>query len=318
MRALKSKLHPSHDSTLTRRDVIKEMGRGVVALPAVYLIACGGSGPTNTGGESAGDTGIDAGIDAGIEIGMGAGSETGAGAGTSTEIARWAGGGTAAMTGTDRYPDPFTSGLADHSCQLIGQLTLGPCYAPTAPVRQDVSEGELGVPVRLALRAVELEGCAPVSGAEIEIWYCNVEGRYSGSDVNRVEFCTGGDERAEAAYYARGRALTSEEGVAYFDCTFPGWYPGRAVHIHFLIRRPEYVGGVQDTEAAVVSQVFFPEALTAEICDQVAVYQGRGQPDTTFDTDGVLRDVRDISPFLVGYQRMDDGAMLAWKTIALA
>ena len=29
MRALKSKLHPSHDSTLTRRDVIKEMGRGV-------------------------------------------------------------------------------------------------------------------------------------------------------------------------------------------------------------------------------------------------------------------------------------------------
>jgi protocatechuate 3,4-dioxygenase beta subunit len=234
------------------------------------------------------------------------------------QVEAWATGGTAAMTGAAAYPNPFASGLADPSCALTCLLTLGPCYAPSAPVRQDVSEGEAGIPLRLYLRVVDADGCAPVAGAEVEIWHCNIEGLYSGEDVNRVQFCTGGDERAEAAYFSRGRAIADADGVLFFDATFPGAYPGRAIHIHFLVRRAEDAGGVQDDAAAVVSQVFFPDALTREIFAEVPGYQERGQPDTTLETDGVTRSVDDLTPYILDYRRMDDGAMLAWKTLAIS
>lgn len=230
----------------------------------------------------------------------------------------WATGGTAAMTGAAAYPNPFASGLAESACALTCRLTLGPCYAPTAPVRQDVSEGEAGIPLRLYLRVVEADGCSPVPGAEVEIWHCNIEGLYSGEDVNRVDFCTGGDERAEAAYFSRGRAIADADGVLAFDTTFPGAYPGRAIHIHFLVRRAEHAGGVQDRTAAVVSQVFFPDALTQEIFAAVPGYVERGQPDTTLLTDGVTRSVDDLSSYILDYRRMADGAMLAWKTLAIS
>lgn len=293
---------------LSRREVIRIAGVGLAAAPILSACAQMDDGLTNDDAATPdaganGDAGETA--DAGNrDVGV---VSTGA----------WATGGTAAMVDAASYPNPFTTGLAGSTCALTCQLTLGPCYAPTAPVRQDVSEGSPGVPLRLALRVVEADGCTTVSGAEVEIWHCDVEGLYSGSDVNQGDFCTAGDEDAIAGYFARGRAITDDEGVAYFDTVFPGWYASRAVHIHFLVRRAAYVGGVQDTDASVVSQLFFPEDLTAEIFSDVAGYVDRGQPDTDFASDTVLGGI-EADPYVVGYSQMADGAMLAWKTIAIS
>lgn len=307
---------------LTRRKLLKATGASLAA--GSLLSACGDDEPSPVGGSSDAGTVADLGSTADAGVSADGGTDAGATAdaqaavdlGTTTEA--WATGGTAAMTAAASYPNPFTSGLAEDTCALTCQLTLGPCYAPTAPVRRDVSEGIAGVPVRLALRVVEADStCTPVVGAELEIWHCNIEGLYSGNDVNQGNFCTGGDAAAQAAYFARGRAITDDDGVAYFDTTFPGWYSSRAVHIHFLVRRAAYVGGVQDTNASVVSQLFFPETLTAEIFADVAGYQSQGQPDTTFATDTVIGGA-DATPYVVGYGQMSDGAMLAWKTIAVS
>jgi protocatechuate 3,4-dioxygenase beta subunit len=157
-----------------------------------------------------------------------------------------------------------------------------------------------------------------VSGAEVEIWHCNVAGVYSGDDVESGEFCTGGDADAEQAYFFRGRARSGADGLVTFDTTFPGWYSSRAVHIHFLVRRAADAGESGESGTQVISKVFFPEALVAAIFADVEGYAARGQPDTTFATDTVLREVDDPSIYVVDYARMPDGAMLAWKTLALS
>lgn len=228
----------------------------------------------------------------------------------------WATGGTAAMTDAASYPDPFAS--ASSACALICTLTQGPCWAPNAPVRQDVSEGEPGVPLRLALRIVEADGCTPIEGAEVEIWYCNIDGLYSAEDVQSVAFCTSNDAHAVSGYFFRGRAISDADGKLSFHGCFPGWYPGRSIHIHFLVRPAANAGEATTQNTVAMSQLFFPEELTAEIFATVPDYIAQGQPDTRFARDGVLGAVDDIAPFLVEYQQMTDGALLAWKTIAIS
>lgn len=230
----------------------------------------------------------------------------------------WATGGTAAMTDVESYPDPFAAAAA--SCALLCTLTQGPCWGPTAPVRQDVSEGEPGVPLRLALRIVQADGCTPVVGAEVEIWYCNIDGLYSGDDLqdNALAFCTSDNEHALSGYFFRGRALSDEDGKLSFHGCFPGWYPGRSIHIHILVRPAASAGEATTNDVVAMSQLFFPEELTAEIFGTVSGYVDKGQPDTSFARDGVLGAVDDIAPYVVEYQRMTDGALLAWKTIAIS
>ena len=83
--------------------------------------------------------------------------------------------------------------------------------------------------------------------------------------------------------------------------------------------RPAASAGESTTEDAIaVSQLFFPEDLTQEIFESVAGYESRGQPDTSFESDNVLSSVDDITPYVLEYARMSDGAMLAWKNIVIS
>jgi protocatechuate 3,4-dioxygenase beta subunit len=253
--------------------------------------------------------------DSARDEGDGAGGSAGVVPGSSDA---WATGGTAAMTDVASYPDPFATGMA--SCALLCALTQGPCWAPSAPLRQDVSEGEPGVPLRLALRIVQADGCTPVPGAEVEIWYCNIDGLYSADDIpaQALSFCTSDSEHALSGYFFRGRALSDDDGKLSFHGCFPGWYPGRSIHIHILVRPAANAGETTTSNSVAMSQLFFPEALTTEIFDTVAGYVAKGQPDTSFARDSIARAVTDIAPFVVEYQRMTDGALLAWKTIAIS
>lgn len=94
-----------------------------------------------------------------------------------------------------------------------------------------------------------------------------------------------------------------------FDTCYPGWYGGRAIHIHFRV-----VLGGQDY---LVSQLFFDDALNEEISTTHPEYADRGSPDTTNVTDGILGDEADLSPYVLDTARMPDGAMLAWKRVAI-
>jgi len=201
------------------------------------------------------------------------------------------------------YPDPFAGGLGN-PCELTCASTLGPCYAETIE-RQDISEGQNGLPVRLALKVVDTE-CNPIEGAEVDVWHTSADGFYSGEDT--IQICTLGDPEAIASRWMRGVQTTDKAGRVDFDTVFPGWYGGRTIHIHFQVR----IGGTE----YVTSQLFFDDALSDEIIASEPVYSDRGPRDTTNASDGVIGG-GDLDNVLLMAERQSDGAMLAWRALVI-
>ena len=64
--------------------------------------------------------------------------------------------------------------------------------------------------------------------------------------------------------FLRGYQITDGNGVAAFTTIYPGWYGGRAVHIHFKLRL--YAGSSKTYE--FTSQLFFNDALTDSVYTQ--------------------------------------------------
>lgn len=230
------------------------------------------------------------------------GDTTGAACG---EAAAWATGGTAAMTMKHCYPDPFAGGVA--SCPLMCETTAGPCTADTLE-RQDVSEGFAGLPVRLALLVVAADTCEPLANAKVEIWHTQRTGVYSGVTPSGA-FCYGDDPDAENYLYFRGTQTTGADGRVDFDTCFPGWYSGRAIHIHFRVY-------VDDTLHAT-SQLFFADELNEVIFADHPEYSEFGQPNTTNTSDNIIGGEEDLANYLCTTARMPDGAMLASKVLAI-
>jgi protocatechuate 3,4-dioxygenase beta subunit len=82
----------------------------------------------------------------------------------------------------------------------------------------------------------------------------------------------------------RGYQVTSAAGVVKFDTIYPGWYSGRAVHIHFKIRtEPGSRQGLEFT-----SQLYFDEATTDAVHARPP-YNGHGRRDTLNAADGIFR-----------------------------
>jgi protocatechuate 3,4-dioxygenase beta subunit len=208
----------------------------------------------------------------------------------------WATGGTAAMASS--YDVTF-----DETCAQVCDLTLGPCYADTRD-RRDISEAVDGLGTRMAFRVVDTD-CAPVAGAVVDVWHCSPSGLYSGEDA--AQMCTAGDSAARAGHWFRGTQITDADGRVDFDTCLPGWYPGRAVHIHFQVR----VGG----DAYVTSQLGFPTALLADVYANHPAYRSRGQPDTSNQQDNILRDA--LATHLFAWRKADDGALVLSKTLVV-
>ncbi len=272
----------------TRRQMLRTLGSALATLPLAAVWACAEE-----------DDGLGS-ADEGANEGGAGGAAGAAGAG---DPGAWATGGTASMTMAAAYPDPFASSLGS-ACALTCAATLGPCYAESV-VRQDISEGEPGLPVRMVLRVVD-EACEPVEGALVDVWHCGPTGLYSGDDAS--DMCTGGDEGARAARWFRGQQTTDAKGQVAFDTCFPGWYSSRTIHVHFTVR----VGGAE----FVTSQLVFDDALDDAIVATQPIYKDRGARDTANTNDNVVGGAT-VADYTFQTQRMGDGAMLAWKALVL-
>ena len=90
---------------------------------------------------------------------------------------------------------------------------------------------------------VDASTCRPIKGATVDIWHCDAGGVYSG-------FGAGASNRT----FLRGVQKTDSHGVARFKTIYPGWYPGRTVHIHVKV----HVGG----NVVHTGQLFFSDATT--------------------------------------------------------
>lgn len=142
------------------------------------------------------------------------------------------------------------------TCTARPRLTKGPYYVDTglnrSDIRADSATGEVppGVPLALtfAVSRISSGACTPLEGALVDVWHCDARGVYSG--VQDPNF---GDTTGRT--WLRGHQLTDAGGTAGFTTIFPGWYPGRASHIHFTIRSQD---GAADYD--FTSQLFFEES----------------------------------------------------------
>ena len=172
------------------------------------------------------------------------------------------------------------------SCVVRPQQTEGPFFVDEglerSDIRPDPKTGEVrpGIPLRLAFRVSRLSGtsCAPLAGAQVDVWHCDAEGRYS--DVG------GFGSRASTAggRFLRGYQRTDAAGGAQFLTIYPGWYGGRAVHVHFKIRT-----GDAGRQYAFTSQLYFDDAFSERVF-AVEPYASRGRRWLRNADDGIFRE----------------------------
>lgn len=169
-------------------------------------------------------------------------------------------------------------------CVVRPELTIGPYFVDDQLNRSDIRYDPLednvskGTPLILNLRVFDAAGnrCAPLEGAQVDVWHCDAMGIYSG--VTERVFNTRGQR------FLRGYQLTDAGGRVQFQTIYPGWYSGRTVHIHFMIRTKTPDG----KDYQFTSQLFFRDALTDQVHSQKP-YAKKGKRDTRNRDDNIFK-----------------------------
>ncbi len=170
-------------------------------------------------------------------------------------------------------------------CVVRPEQTEGPYFVDEHLQRSDLRSDSgggapcAGLPLALTLRFARVAGgsCTPLPGATVDLWHCDADGRYS--DVDDPRFSTRGRT------FLRGYQVSDAAGEVRFTTIYPGWYPGRTVHIHVKVRAPRPGGGTSE----FTSQLYFDDALSDRVFAK-APYAARGQRRGRNQDDGIYRD----------------------------
>ncbi len=192
------------------------------------------------------------------------------------------------------------AGRGEVCYRLTSETTEGPYYIDADKIRKDITEDKEGIPLTLRLKVVDSDTCKPLRKAAVDIWHCDALGIYSGYESMSQGGPGGGappsgaptdaptdaptgtptgtppsggpggggghSEPTDDERYLRGTQLTDRHGFVEFTTIFPGWYQGRAVHIHTKV----HVGGTM-TDAGYegghtchTGQFFFAESAVLD------------------------------------------------------
>ncbi|PSR52032.1 intradiol ring-cleavage dioxygenase [Adhaeribacter arboris] len=151
---------------------------------------------------------------------------------------------------TDTSGTGTTTGTNSGTCTVAPSETEGPfpTKSPASYVRSDITDGRPGYKLTAKITIGNTNnGCAGLANAIVDIWHCDAEGNYSeygGSGMQSTNL--------QSVHFLRGRQVTDANGLVTFTTIFPGWYNGRATHIHVHIYN---AGGT----SLKVTQIAFPE-----------------------------------------------------------
>lgn len=159
-------------------------------------------------------------------------------------------------------------------CTASPHETKGPFpnKTPSDYVRENIIGDRKGVALLITLTVLDkIEGCNPLLNALVDIWHCDNHGYYS-------EYGGSGMQQNDLTqeHFLRGRQATDANGRVSFISIFPGYYRGRAPHIHLEVLNGE-------ERSLLVTQI----AFTEEICDKVYAtqnYQGSDYVRNTRDS----------------------------------
>ncbi|ATE79285.1 intradiol ring-cleavage dioxygenase [Pseudomonas frederiksbergensis] len=163
--------------------------------------------------------------------------------------------------------------------QLSPEQIAGPYFRNPKLIRRNVSEGMDGIPLVLRLTIIDAMTGQPVTGALVDIWHCNARGAYSGwSKVNPDKEVDvddiGSIPRTDDDTYLRGEQFTDKMGIVRFTTIYPGFYAGRALHIHVAVRITAGNNYLEERHVAWVGQLYFPEVASRSVLN-AREYSGR-------------------------------------------
>ena len=160
-------------------------------------------------------------------------------------------------------------------CVLTPQETGGPFYFDANKIRQNIVEDRVGAPLRMAIRVMRVDdGCTPLKDAFVDVWHADAGGVYSGYHGQL------GGQDTSGQTFLRGTQVTDSDGIALFDTIYPGWYPGRTVHIHFKVHYRD--------NTYVTSQFYFPDDFTDQVFSRTP-YSDRPNRNTRNANDSLSR-----------------------------
>ncbi|MCS5490241.1 intradiol ring-cleavage dioxygenase [Algoriphagus limi] len=164
----------------------------------------------------------------------------------------------------------------DEKCLKSPSETRGPFpnKSPAELMRTNIVADRQGIALLINLKIQNSgEPCEPLSGAEVDIWHCDAKGYYSQYGNHPLQ-----EKDFTKVSFLRGRQTTDANGEVSFISIFPGWYPGRAPHIHVDVLK----GG----KIVLSTQIAFPNEATEEV---YASQEYKGPEDTPNEADGIFR-----------------------------
>ena len=144
-----------------------------------------------------------------------------------------------------------------------------PTKNPAAYAIKDIRSDRTGT-LLTAKITIQSKGTA-LAGAFVDIWHCDKDGDYS-------EYGS-----LTAVHFLRGRQTTNTEGVAEFLTIYPGWYPGRAPHIHVHVYD-------SSGKSLLVTQIAFPTDVNDTVYTTATNFYTKGKQDTSNTKDGIFSD----------------------------
>lgn len=168
----------------------------------------------------------------------------------------------------------------DDGCPLSPSETKGPfpINSPGDLVKANIVSDRVGVPLLINLTVQnDNDNCKPIPNVLVDVWHCDSEGNYS-------EYGGGGMQQTDYknVHFLRGRQTADAKGNASFISIYPGWYQGRAPHVHVEVLDA-------NAKSLLITQIAFPENITSEVYRSTH-YEKHGQPDTTNQKDDIFSD----------------------------
>ncbi|UPZ17411.1 intradiol ring-cleavage dioxygenase [Flavobacterium humidisoli] len=173
-----------------------------------------------------------------------------------------------------------TSNSGDGSCTVSPSETKGPfpIKTPSQLVLENIKSDRVGIALLINLKIENKNNnCEPLSGALVDVWHCDKDGNYSeygGTQMQQTDYTS--------VHFLRGRQTSNASGEVSFISIYPGWYQGRAPHVHVEVLS-------STGTSLLVTQIAFPETISSEVYSSTN-YAAHGQADTANTKDNVFAD----------------------------
>lgn len=174
-----------------------------------------------------------------------------------------------------------STGTTSGTCAVSPTETAGPfpTKTPSSLVTSNITSDRTGVPLTVKITINNKNSnCAALAGAIVDVWHCDKDGNYSeygGTGMQSTNYTS--------VHFLRGRQVTDANGLVTFTSIFPGWYSGRAPHIHVHVYK---VSGT----SLLVTQIAFPTDVCNTVYTTSSYYSARGTQDTANNRDNVFSD----------------------------